>query len=220
MILKIETSTLSGILEAVENAVTKEFDDAITICDAEISTEMLVRMAAKHVQKLRRDVMWYDTHERASELKPCINHRVIADRIIEELEETLHRSQIPRAYAYKAIFIMYILFEKLPNPHLRSWWEKTFMKKIPEYLEKTEYFKGIDCRYRLSVVLNDLPCQERLLLDIPIVSSAPRPNYPKKETPIVILNNPKFYFGHNVIQKMENEACQQFFGNINNSNFN
>ena len=85
MIYKVNSDKLIGnLLKVVNQVLTKEFQDD-GLC-ASVSTDVLISMAAKHVRELRDKVVLYDNLHRTDDLKPCKNYRVIADRIVEELE--------------------------------------------------------------------------------------------------------------------------------------
>lgn len=214
----IESSSLfESLMEAVENAIEKEFQDD-NLSYIGVSTKMLTSIALKEVQKLRTDEVLYDALNRSEYFKPCKNYRLIADRIVEDLEHQLHCSEIPRAYAYKTLFIMYLLFERIPASGKSKWWETEFKKKLPDYLESTNYFSGVNCRYRLSVVLDQLPDPVgRLPLEIPIEMPKPHPNYPPVERPIQIITHPNIYIGDRT--EIVNNNCQQFYGQISKSSF-
>ncbi len=169
-----------GLVEAVSKAlvvaVEKEFSNPYGVREA-LSTEELVAEAMAQVKQLRDEVILYDTHHRAADLKPCKNHRVIADRIIKSLSTRLQLANINRVYAYKVLFIMYLICRMHP-PKRKSWWENKFLEDLPDYLEKTNYFRDVDCKYRLSVLLDELTADSRLPLAIPLTKPAPKPNYP------------------------------------------
>ena len=94
------------LFELLEKVLETEFSTPLDACD-DIGMEELIEEADAQVEKLRADVIQYDTHHREKEFKPCINPRIIADKIVQTFSERHKVRYVPRAYAYKVLFIMY-----------------------------------------------------------------------------------------------------------------
>ena len=206
----------SKLFEVVEKALETEFAAPLVASCDDIGMEELIEEADAQVEKLRADVLQYDTHHREKEFKPCKNPKDIADRIVLILSERHKVRYIPRAYAYKVLFIMYVLCRVKP-PVRRSWWERTFMEELPDYLNSTDYFKGTNPKWRMDAIIDRLTSPTRLPLDLDPILPVQTPAYPSLAPTCVqhnylILVNPK-------IDSMENSQCQQFFAPISNSQF-
>ena len=204
---QVESSKLLANL----TEVVKKTLETLPELECVISTEELVEEAREQVQILRAEVRRYDA-DRRNEPKPCKNYRMIADRIAEQLALRHKWRYVPRAYAYMVMFIMYIIC-KVEPPIRCSWWERTFLEDLHSYLEDTDLFKGTSCRTRWAVILDQLPGQNRLPLDIiPITPPQQQLTYPPYG-PVTIFKDCHFY----VLQT--NHGCQQFFDDVNNPTF-
>lgn len=193
--------------------LTKVVEQALgaVVADADvISTLELVEEAREQVQMMRAEVRRYDA-DRRNEPKPCKNYRKIADRIVEQLALRYKWRYVPRAYAYKVMFIMYIIC-KVEQPIRCSWWERTFLDDLHAYLESTDYFKDTSCRTSWALILDQLPGQDRLPLNIVPIVPSQQPRYPIIG-PVNIYNNCLFTIDQT------NNGCQQFFGEVNNPTY-
>ena len=193
--------------------LTKVVEQALeaVVADAElISTLELVEEAREQVQILRAEVRRYDA-DRRNEPKPCKNYRKIADRIAEELALRHKWRYVPRAYAYKVMFIMYIIC-KVEQPIRCSWWEQRFLEDLHDYLESTDYFKDTSCRTRWALIMEQLPRQDCLPLNIEPLVPPQQPRCPIIG-PVAIYNQCLFTIDQT------NHGCQQFYGEVKNSQF-
>jgi len=207
MHFSVETSKLFGLVAHVLEA---EFSNQLEASDG-IGTELEIEMAHEQVCLLRNQVHQYDSNHRADEFKPCINHRVIVDRIVQAYCERHQVAYVHRVCGYKTLFIMYLLC-RLISPIKRSWWEKRFLEELPSYLERTDFFKGVNCKHRLDVVLDQLPQDGFLPMEVERLVPAQRPNYP-------MLYPVQVFKGCLFVDMSRNEKCQQFYGPIRNSQF-
>lgn len=207
MYYKNNTSEWLAVLaEAVEQVLGEVVKNSEVI-----STLELVEEAHDQVQIMRAEVRRYDA-DRKNEPKPCKNCRMIADRIAEQLALRHKWRYVPRAYAYMVMFIMYIIC-KVDPPIRCSWWERKFLEDLPFYLEDTDLFKDTSCRTRWAIILDQLPGQNRLPLDIiPITPPQQQITYPPSG-PITIFKDCNFYL------LQTNHGCQQFFDDVNNPTF-
>ncbi len=208
-------SYLSDVQEAVSKVLGGELEN-------EVGTSVLVEMselveeANSQVEKLRADVFQYDTHNRKDEYKPCKNPRKIADQIVQIFSERHKVRYVSRAYAYKVLFIMYIICRVKP-PIRCSWWERKFLEDLPDYLNKTDYFKDTNPKWRMDMIIDQLTSPTRLPLDIEPIVPIPKHAYPS-----LVPTNIQYNFlilVHPKIENMENKECQQFYGEISNSKF-
>jgi hypothetical protein len=207
MHFSVETSKLFGLVAHVLEA---EFSNPLEASDG-IGTELEIEMAHEQVCLLRNQVHQYDSNHRANELKPCINHRVIVDRVVEAFRDRLQVAYVHRVCGYKTLFIMYLICRLIP-PIKRSWWERRFMEELPAYLERTDFFKGANCKHRLDVILDQLPQDGVLPMEVERVVPASRPKYP-------MLYPVNVYNGCLFVDMSRNEKCQQFYGQITDSQF-
>lgn len=207
MHFSVETSKL---FELVAQVLEAEFTNPLEASDG-IGTEQEIEMAHEQVCLLRDQVHQYDSNHRADEFKPCINHRVIVDRIVQAYCERHQVAYVHRVCGYKTLFIMYLLC-RLISPIKRSWWEKRFLEELPSYLERTDFFKGVNCKHRLDVVLDQLPQDGFLPMEVERLVPAQRPNYP-------MLYPVQVFKGCLFVDMSRNEKCQQFYGPIRNSQF-
>ena len=207
MHFSVETSKL---FELVAQVLEAEFTNPLEASDG-IGTEQEIEMAHEQVCLLRDQVHQYDSNHRADEFKPCINHRVIVDRIVQAYCERHQVAYVHRVCGYKTLFIMYLLC-RLISPIKRSWWEKRFLEELPSYLEQTDFFKGVNCKHRLDVVLDQLPQDGFLPMEVERLVPAQRPNYP-------MLYPVQVFKGCLFVDMSRNEKCQQFYGPIRNSQF-
>lgn len=198
------TKWLAEVAEAVERAL-----GAVVSSEA-ISTLELAEEAHEQVQIMRAEVRRYDA-DRKNAPKPCKNYRKVADRIAEQLALRHKWRYVPRAYAYRVMFIMYIVC-KVEQPIRCSWWERTFLEDLHNYLESTDYFTDISCRTSWALILDQLPGQDRLPLDIVPIVPTQQPRCPIIG-PVTIYNNCLFTIDQT------NNGCQQFFGEVNNPTF-
>lgn len=175
-----------------------------------ISTLEMVEAAHEQVQMMRAEVRRYDA-DRKNEPKPCKNYRKIADRIAEQLALRFKYRYVPRAYAYKVMFIMYIIC-KVEQPIRCSWWERTFLDDLHTYLESTDYFKETSCRTSWALILDQLPVQGKLPLDIVPIVPPQQPRYPIIGS-VAIYNNCFFSI------EQTNNGCQNFYGEVSNPTF-
>ena len=196
---------LAQVAEVVEQVL-----EMMPVNQDVISTLELVEEARDQVRIMRAEVKRYDA-DRKNEPKPCKNYRMIADRIEEQLTMRHKWRYVPRAYAYKVMFSMYIIC-KVEQPVRCSWWERTFLEDLHNYLEGTDFFKGTSCRTSWAIILDQLQGQDRLPLDIVPLVPKQQPRYPVIG-PVTIYNNCLF----TIDQK--NNGCQQFYGDINNPTF-
>ena len=203
------------LFELLEKVLETEFSTPLDACD-DIGMEELIEEADAQVEKLRADVIQYDTHHREKEFKPCINPRIIADKIVQTFSERHKVRYVPRAYAYKVLFIMYIICRVKP-PVRRSWWEKRFLEELPDYLNQTDYFKETNPKCRMDMIIDRLTSPTRLPLDLDPIVPVQKPSYPSLAS-TTIQNNFLIFVNPN-IDKMENDGCQQFFGGVNDSQF-
>lgn len=204
------------LLEVVEKVLETEFATPYDASCDDIGMGELIEEADAQVEKLRTDVLRYDTQHREVEFKPCKNPKDIADRIELILSERHKVRYVPRAYAYKVLFIMYVLCRVKP-PVRRSWWEKKFLEEVPDYLNSTNYFKGTNPKWRMDAIIDQLTSPARLPLDLDPILPVQTPTYPSIAPTYVqqnylIVINPK-------IENMENTQCQQFFAPNNNPQF-
>ena len=204
------------LLEVVEKVLETEFATPFWASCDDIGMEELMEEADTQVEKLRADVIQYDTHHREKEFKPCKNPKKIADRIVQIFSERHKVRYVPRAYAYKVLFIMYIICRIKP-PIRRSWWERTFLEELPDYLNSTDYFKGTNPKWRMDAIIDQLTSPTRLPLNLDPIVPVQTPTYPSLAPTYVqnnylILVNPK-------IDKIESDRCQQFFGQVSNTQF-
>jgi hypothetical protein len=86
------------------------------------------------------------------------------------------------------------------------------MEELPAYLELTDFFKGTNCKHRLDTVLDHLPQDGVLPMEVERVVPASRPMYPMLY-PVQVFNGCLF------VDLSRNEQCQQFLGTISNSQF-
>ena len=207
MHFSVETSKL---FELVSSVLEEEFANPLEASDG-IGMELEIKMAHEQVCLLRNQVYQYDSNHRADEYKPCINHRVIVERILQTYRERLQVSYVHRVCAYKTLFIMYLICRLLP-PIKCSWWERRFMEDLPAYLELTDFFKGTNCKHRLDVILDHLPQDGVLPMEVERVVPDSRPKYPMLY-PVNVYNRCLF------VDLSHNEQCQQFLGTITNSQF-
>lgn len=207
MHFNVETSKLFGLVAHVLEA---EFSNPLEASDG-IGTELEIEMAHEQVCLLRNQVHQYDSNHRANELKPCINHRVIVDRVVEAFRDRLQVAYVHRVCGYKTLFIMYLICRLIP-PIKRSWWERRFLEELPAYLERTDFFKGANCKHRLDVILDQLPQDGVLPMEVERLVPAPRPDYP-------MLYPVQVFKGCLFVNMSHNEQCQQFLGTISNSQF-
>lgn len=174
------------------------------------STMELVEEAHEQVRVFRAEIRRYDA-DRKHAPKPCKNYRLIADRIVEQLENRYMCRNVPRAYAYKVLFIMYLIC-KVELPLHCSWWEQKFLEGLHIYLESTDYFKGTSCRTQWAIILDQLPGQGRLPLDVvPIV--------PAEQPPLPIIGPTTVFYKCWITVDQTNNGCQQFYGTVNNPKF-
>lgn len=200
----------SKLFELVAQVLETEFTDQIETTD-EIGIKEEIKMAHEHVMRLRKQVHQYDSNHRADEFKPCINYRVIANQIVQELSERHQVAYVHRVCAYKTIFIMYLICRLLP-PIRQSWWERRFLEELPSYLERTDFFRNVNCKHRLHVILDQLPQDGVLPMEVERIVPNPKPNYPLLG-PVQIFNR------CTIINISKNEQCQQFLAPVNNSVF-
>lgn len=203
---QVESSKLLANL----TEVVKKTLETLPELECVISTEELVEEAHDQVRIMRAEVRRYDA-DRRNEPKPCKNYRKIADRIAEQLALRHKWRYVSRAYAYKVMFIMYIIC-KVEQPIRCSWWERTFLEDLHNYLESTDFFNGTSCRTCWATIMDQLPGQNRLPLDIVPLVSAQQPRYPIIG-PVTINNQ------YIVYMQQTNQGCQQFYGEVNNSTF-
>ena len=190
--------------------VVKKTLETLPELECVISTEELVEEAREQVRIMRTEVRRYDS-DRKNEPKPCKNYRKIADRIAEQLALRHRWRYVPRAYAYKVMFIMYIIC-KVEQPIRCSWWERTFLEDLHNYLESTDFFNGISCRACWATIMDQLPGQNRLPLDIVPLVPAQQPKYPIIG-PVTINNQSLFCI------QQANHGGQQFYGDVINPTF-
>lgn len=206
-------SSLSCIQEVVSKVLAGELGNEVGTSEL-LEMSELVEEACTQVEKLRADVLQYDTHNRKEEYKPCKNPRKIADKIVQIFSERHNVRYIPRAYAYKVLFIMYIICRIKP-PIRCSWWERTLLEDLPDYLSQTDYFKDTNPKWRMDVIIDQLTSPTRLPLNIDPIEPTPKTVYPSLaltniQNNYLILVNPR-------IEHMDNKECQQFYGEVKNS---
>ena len=208
-------SSLSCIHEAVSKVLGGELENEL--CASElVDTSELVEEAYEQVESLRDQVKQYDRGHREKSLQPCINPKKIADKIVQIFRERHKVQYVHRAYAYKVLFIMYVICRVKP-PIRCSWWERTFLERLPDYLNQTDFFKDTNPKWRMDMIIDQLTSPERLPLDIEPIVPIPKPAYPSLaqthiQNNFLILVNPQ-------IANMENSQCQQFFAPVNDSQF-
>lgn len=200
----------SKLFELVASALEAEFANEVDAFDG-IGTREEIAMAHEQVCLLRDQVRQYEMNHRAAELKPCINHQMIVDRIVYAYRERHQVEYVHRVCGYKTLFIMYLLC-KLISPISRSWWEKQFLERLPSYLERTDFFKGSNCKYRLDVLLDQMPQDGVLPMEVERLIPAPKPDYP-------LLYPVQVFQGCLFAINQTNYGCQQFFDEVNNSTF-
>lgn len=207
MHFSIETSKL---FEVVAQVLEAEFANRLEASDG-IGTKQEIEMAYEQVCLLRDQVHQYDSNHRADELKPCISHCLIVDRVVQAFKERLQVTYVHRVCGYKTLFIMYLICRLIP-PIRRSWWERRFLEELPSYLERTDFFKGVNCMHRLAVILDQLPQDGVLPMEVERLVPDPKPDYPMLY-PVQVFNGCLF------VNMSRNEKCQQFYGSIRDSLF-
>ena len=211
---KLFANVDSQVSKAIEKSLMElpqALEEVLCLEGHPISAWEMIQEACKQILQLRAEVARYDS-DRKNEPKPCINYRKIADRIEEDLSAIFKCRYVPRAYAYQIMFVMYLV-SKLVPPIRLSWWEKKFLEDLHIYLETTDTFKGASCRIRWAIILDRMPGQNRLPLDItPITPPLQQLPYPPLG-PITIFKDCNFFL------LQTNNGCQQFFDEVNNSTF-
>lgn len=190
--------------EPVKNALEAEFVNEFET--NEIDVLELLYEACEQVAILRNQVRQYRLNGSQEAFKPCINYRLLANRIVERLSERHKVRYVDRANAYKVLFMTYLVCEVVAPLGKRDWWENTYKDNLASYLESTNYFEGVHCMERWSVILNQIPNSELLPLDVELKIPAPKPQYPPlNPVYIQVFRNPQ-------ITSMTNEKCMQFYG--------
>ena len=207
---------LSNIHEAVLKALGGELESELDASEF-VETSELVEEAYEQVESLRDQVKQYDQGHREKSLRPCINPKKISDNIVQIFTERHKVRYVHRAYAYKVLFIMYIICRVKP-PIRCSWWERTFLETLPDYLNQTDFFKDTNPKLRMDMVVDKLTSHTRLPLDIKPLVPNQKPKYPSL-VPTNIQHN-YYIFVNPEFDKLESNGCQQFFGKIDNPSFN
>lgn len=208
-------ASLSTIHEAVSKVLVGELENELGASEL-VETSELVEEANEQVESLRDQVKQYDRGHREKSLQPCINPKKIADKIVQIFRERHKVQYVHRAYAYKVLFIMYVICRVKP-PIRCSWWERTFLERLPDYLNKTDFFKDTNPKWRMDMIIDQLTSPERLPLDVEPIVPIPKPAYPSL-VPQNVQNN-FLIFVNPHIGTMESSQCQQFFAPVNNSQF-
>lgn len=208
-------SSLSVIHEAVSKALVGELENELGASEL-VEMSELVDEAYEQVETLRAQVKQYDLGHREKSLRPHINPKEIADNIVQIFSERHKVRYIPRAYAYKVLFIMYIICRVKP-PIRCSWWERTFLEGLPDYLNKSDFFKDTNPKWRMDMIVDQLTSPTRLPLDVEPIVPIQKPEYPSL-TPINVQNNYMILLNPH-IETMESDGCQQFFGKMYNPSF-